>query len=53
MVNLVQHNTHFSRKKNIGWLGLTEGVILIQNGVEVTQELQNVGFNEQWLIGPA
>jgi len=30
-----------------------EGVILIQNGVEVTHKPQHVGFNEQWLNGPA
>jgi len=28
-------------------------MILIQNGVEVTHEPQDVGFNEQWLNGPA
>jgi len=33
--------------------GLTEDVILIQSGVEVTHESQHVGFNEQWLSGPA
>jgi len=31
--------------------GLREGVILIQNGVEVTHE-PHVGFNEQWINGP-
>ena len=44
---------HFSKRKNTGWPGLSEDVILIQNGVEATHELQDVGFNEQWLIGPA
>jgi len=33
--------------------GLSEGVILIENGVDVTHEPQHVEFNEQWLNGPA
>jgi len=54
MVKLVEHNMHFSMKKqSTGWPGLSESVILLQDGVEVTHEPQDVGLNEQWLIGPA
>ena len=52
MVDLVQHDMHFSKRKKHRLAGF-EDVILIQNGVEVTHEPQYVGFNEQWLNGPA
>jgi len=44
---------HFSRRKKHRLAGFSEDVILIQNDVEVTHEPQHVGFNEQWLNGPA
>jgi len=40
---------HFSRRKKHRLACLSEDVILIQNGVEVTREPQDVEFNEQWL----
>jgi len=52
MVNLVQRNMHCSKRKKHRLPGLSEGVIMIKNGVEVTQELSDGRFNEQWLIGP-
>jgi len=52
VINLVQHNIHFSKRKKTSTRQV-EDVILIQNGVEVTHEPQYVGFNEQWLNGPA
>jgi len=40
-------------EKSIDCPGLSEDVILIQIGAEVTHEPQHVGFNEQWLNSAA